>query len=443
LEIVLDKKDTTNASIKIKLNEADYQPKVTEKLKEYGKKAAIKGFRPGKVPPALLKKMFGKSILIEEINTLLSNSVTNYIKENELPIVGDPLPGRDDADKIDWDNQKEFEFSYEVGLIPDFDYDLTALSVQKYEVDVNDEQVELTIGNLQKRYGQYTHPDEVQEEDFVIGNLKADAGDFTKEGVYLSVNRVKPEYQPLFVGKKKGDTITFDLQNTLEKPEYVGFLTGLAKEEAAALTGDFTLTVTDIERMQPAALDEELFGKVLGPGVATDEASFREKIRTNMTDIYRKDAEQLLVKQVRDQLVENTAIELPDEFLKRWLLTANKDVTSEQVEKEFDAFLKELKWDVIKNRVAKDAGIKVEHTDVMDRTKAMIREQFGMSTFDGDDDERFDTIADSFLKGEKGKNYMNVFNQVYADKVTAYIVEQVHPEPKKVTSDELLALSRA
>jgi trigger factor len=443
LEIVLDKKDTTNASIKIKLNEADYQPKVTEKLKEYGKKAAIKGFRPGKVPPALLKKMFGKSILIEEINTLLSNSVTNYIKENELPIVGDPLPGRDDADKIDWDNQKEFEFSYEVGLISDFNYDLSALSVQKYEVDVNDEQVEQTISNLQKRYGQYTHPDEVQEEDFVIGDLKADAGDFTKEGVYLSVNRVKPEYQPLFVGKKKGDTITFDLQNTLEKPEYVGFLTGVAKEEAEKMTGDFTLTVTDIERMQPAELNEELFGKVLGPGAAADEASFRDKIRTNMIDIYRKDADGLLVKQVRDQLVENTAIELPDEFLKRWLLTANKDVTPEQVEKEFDAFLKELKWDVIKNRVAKDAGIKVEHTDVMSRTKDMIREQFGMSTFDGDDDDRFDTIADSFLKGEKGKNYMNVFNQVYADKVTAYILEQVQPEPKKVTSDELLALSRA
>lgn len=443
MEIVLDKKDTTNASIKIKLNEADYQPKVTEKLKEYGKKAAIKGFRPGKVPPALLKKMFGKSILIEEINTLLSNSVTNYIKENELPIVGDPLPGRDDADKIDWDNQKEFEFSYEVGLISDFDYDLAALSVQKYEVDVNDEQVEQTISNLQKRYGQYTHPDEVQEEDFVIGDLKADAGDFTKEGVYLSVNRVKPEYQPLFVGKKKGDTITFDLQNTLEKPEYVGFLTGVAKEEAEQMTGDFTLTVTDVERMQPAELNEELFGKVLGPGVAADEASFREKIRTNMIDIYRKDADGLLIKQVRDQLVENTAIELPDEFLKRWLLTANKDVTPEQVEKEFDAFLKELKWDVIKNRIAKDAGIKVEHADVMSRTKDMIREQFGMSTFDGDDDERFDTIADSFLKGEKGKNYMNVFNQVYADKVTAYILEQAHPEPKKVTSDELLALSRS
>jgi trigger factor len=442
LEIVLDKKDTTNASIKIKLNEADYQPKVTEKLKEYGKKAAIKGFRPGKVPPALLKKMFGKSILIEEINQLLSNSVTNYIKENELPIVGDPLPGRDDADKIDWDNQKEFEFSYEVGLISDFNYDLSALSVQKYEVDVNEEQVEQTISNLQKRYGQYTHPDEVQEEDFVIGNLKADAGDFTKEGVYLSVNRVKPEYRPLFVGKKKDDAITFDIQNTLEKPEYVGFLTGVAKEEAEKLTGDYTLTVTDVERMQPAELNEQLFEKVLGPDVATDEASFRDKVRSNMIDIYRKDADGLLIKQVRDQLVENTAIELPDEFLKRWLLTANKDVTPEQVEKEFDAFLKELKWDVIKNRIAKDAGIKVEHTDVMSRTKDMIREQFGMATFD-DDDDRFDTIADSFLKGEKGKNYMNVFNQVYADKVTAYILEQVQPEPKKVTSDELLAATRS
>jgi trigger factor len=276
----------------------------------------------------------------------------------------------------------------------------------------------------------------------VIGNLKADAGDFTKEGVYLSVNRVKPEYRPLFVGKKKDDAITFDIQNTLEKPEYVGFLTGVAKEEAEKLTGDYTLTVTDVERMQPAELNEQLFEKVLGPDVATDEASFRDKVRSNMIDIYRKDADGLLIKQVRDQLVENTAIELPDEFLKRWLLTANKDVTPEQVEKEFDAFLKELKWDVIKNRIAKDAGIKVEHTDVMSRTKDMIREQFGMATFD-DDDDRFDTIADSFLKGEKGKNYMNVFNQVYADKVTAYILEQVQPEPKKVTSDELLAATRS
>jgi len=442
LEIVLDKKDTTNASIKIKLNEADYQPKVTEKLKEYGKKAAIKGFRPGKVPPALLKKMFGRSILIEEINQLLSNSVTNYIKENELPIVGDPLPGRDDADQIDWDNQKEFEFSYEVGLIADFDYDLAALSVQKYEVETTDEQIEQTIGNLQKRYGQYTHPEEAAEDDFVIGNLAADDGSFSKEGVYLSLNRVKPEYQPLFLGKKKGDTVIFDIQNTLEKPEYVGFLTGVNKDEAEKLAGSYTLTLTDVERMQPAELDEALFEKVLGPGVATDEATFRDKIRTNMTEIYRKDADGLLLKQVRDQLVENTAIELPDAFLKRWLLTANKDVTPEQVEKEFDAFLKELKWDVLKNRVAKDAGIKVDHAEVMNRTKDMIREQFGMSTFD-DDDDRFDTIADSFLKGEKGKNYMNVFNQVYADKVTAYILEQVQPETKKLTSEEFVALTRS
>lgn len=443
MEIVLDKKDTTNASIKIRLNEADYQPKVAEKLKEYTKKATIKGFRPGKVPPALIRKMFGKSIMIEEINQLLTDGVNSYIKENELPIVGDPIPDKEEAEKIDWDNQKDFEFSYAVGLVSDFDYDLQALSIQKYEVEVTDEQVEQTISSLQKRYGEYTHPEESAEEDFVVGNLKAVDGDFTKEGVFLSLNRVKPEFQPQFVGKKKGDTITFDLQNTLEKPEQVAYLTGVPKEEAEKLTGDFILIITDVKRMQPAPLDQALFDKVLGPDAAADESSFREKIKKNMQEIYSKDAGQMLLKQVKDQLVENTAIELPAEFLKRWLVTANKDITAEQVDKEFDGFSKELKWDIIKNRVAKDAEIKVEHSEVMDKTRAMIREQFGVASLGDDDDDRWAGIADNFLKGDKGKNYMNVYNQVYADKVTEYILEQAPAETKKVKSEEFVELSRA
>jgi trigger factor len=443
LEIVLDKKDTTNASIKIRLNEADYQPKVTEKLKEYTKKASIKGFRPGKVPPALIKKMFGKSIMIEEINQLLVDSVNGYIKENELPIVGDPLPDKDEAEKIDWDNQKEFEFSYAVGLVSDFDYDLQALNIQKYEVEVTDEQVEQTISNLQKRYGEYIHPEESAEEDFLVGDLKAVDGDFTKEGVFLSLNRVKPELRPQFIGKKKGDTITFDLQNTLEKPDQVAYLTGVPKEEAEKLTGDFILTVTDVERMQPAVLEQAFFDKVLGPEAATDENSFREKIKSNMQEIYVKDSGQLLLKQIKEQLVQNTAIELPGDFLRRWLVTANKEITAEQVEKEFDDFIKELKWDVIKNRIAKDAEIKVEHNEVIDKTKAMIREQFGMASLGDEGDDRWESIADNFLKGEKGKNYMNVFNQVYADKVTGYILEQAPSETKKVKSEEFVEISRA
>ncbi len=443
MEIVLDKKDTTNASIKIRLNEADYQPKVTEKLKEYTKKASIKGFRPGKVPPALIKKMFGKSIMIEEINQLLVDSVNGYIKENELPIVGDPLPDKDEAEKIDWDNQKEFEFSYAVGLVSDFDYDLQALNIRKYEVEVTDEQVEQTISNLQKRYGEYIHPEESAEEDFLAGDLKAVDGDFTRDGVFLSLNRIKPEFRPQFIGKKKGDTITFDLHNTLEKPDQVAYLTGVPREEAEKLTGDFTLTVTDVERMQPAVLEQAFFDKVLGPEAAMDEASFREKIKSNMQEIYVKDSGQLLLKQLKDQLVENTAIELPGDFLRRWLVTANKDITAEQVEKEFDDFIRELKWDVIKNRIAKDAEIKVEHNEVIGKTKTMIREQFGMAALGDEDDDRWESIADNFLKGEKGKNYMNVFNQVYADKVTGYILEQAPSETKKVKSEEFVEISRA
>jgi trigger factor len=162
-----------------------------------------------------------------------------------------------------------------------------------------------------------------------------------------------------------------------------------------------------------------------------------------MQEIYVKDSSQLLLKQIKEQLVQNTAIELPGDFLRRWLVTANKEITAEQVEKEFDDFIKELKWDVIKNRIAKDAEIKVEHNEVIDKTKAMIREQFGMASLGDEGDDRWESIADNFLKGEKGKNYMNVFNQVYADKVTGYILEQAPSETKKVKSEEFVEISRA
>ena len=179
MDITLEKKNPTEASIKVNLTEADYQPKVQEKLKEYSKKAQIKGFRPGKVPPALIRKMYGKSIMIDEINHMLSHSVNDYIKENKLQILGEPLPVTENADKIDWDNQKNFDFQFEIGLVDEFTYSLDDKKVTRYEIKVDDDSIADTLKNLQEQYGKMINPETSEEGDLIFGELTQVEGEYT------------------------------------------------------------------------------------------------------------------------------------------------------------------------------------------------------------------------------------------------------------------------
>ncbi len=436
MDILLDKKDSTNASIKVTLNEADYQPKVEEKLKEYSRKASIKGFRPGKVPAGLIKKMYGKSILVDEINSLLMSSVDSYIKENQLPIVGDPLPEVENAQNIDWDTQKQFEFSYTVGLVPEFKVDLDNLSLTTYEIEVTDKEIDELIEKLQQRHGERIHPDTVQEGDAVYGELKQVDGTFAKENVFLALDRLNEAVRATFVGKAKEDTVAFDIATSFEKPEYVEFLTGLPKEEAAALTGSFEITIKDIERTQAAELNQDFFDKVVGKESVDSEETFRTKLRELVTQDYKKEAEQLLSNQVLKQIVDKTEIELPNEFLKRWLKVTNDNLTVEQIEQEYDLYVRELKWSLIKNKIAQENDVKVEHEEVLAKTKELISGQFGMASMADDAGGYMDTLADSFLKAEKGKNYMNIFNRVFADRVTEYIKSKAPVTSQTVSTDE-------
>ncbi|MFT4032815.1 MAG: trigger factor [Siphonobacter sp.] len=419
MNITLEKSSNTEASLKVALTPEDYQADVAKKIKEYTKTASLKGFRPGKVPASVIQRLYGKSILVDEVNEKLSKAVNNYIREAKLLVVGDPLPDRDQAADIDWDNQKDFEFIYKLGLASDFDVDFTKLpAVISYEIKAGDKEFEDTLADLKKRVGEHVHVDEVTAAgDLVYGTFKQ--GEFSEKSA-IPTDKLTEGSLNQFIGKKKEDVLTFDIQKLFADEKGLKLATG--RED---LSGEFEFTIEDITRNQDAELNQEFFDKVLGPGKASSEEEFKEQLLAIIQDNYKREAELLLRDDIQQMLLDNVQIELPNEFLKEWLLATNEELSEEDIEKDYDKFARDLRWTLIRNKVAEAADVKVENEDINTYAEAMVRQQFGVY---GDDQGMSDVIqkvAQNYLKENKGQNYMNVFNRVYAGKTMDFILTQV------------------
>jgi trigger factor len=438
LDITLNKKDNTNASIKIILNEADYQPNVEQKIKEYRKNANIKGFRPGKVPASYIKKLYGKSVLVEEINSLLSKSLTDYIKENDLKILGEPIPNQEDAAKIDWDNQKDFEFEYTLGLVDEFDIKLDdKFKVEKYTIEVTDKVMKETMDNLTKQHGDTESVEESKAEDSLEGKLSTVDGE-VQEKVILPIEDAEKKAQKQFVGVKKGVEVKFDIEKTFKSAEAKSRLLGQNETDANAASGEYILTVSDIKRTKPAEINQDLFDKVFGKDTVKTREEFDQKVKETIAENYDRETENLLNRDLLDSLVEKTKFELPDEFLKNWLLLSNEGkITQEQIDKEYDLYTKDLRWNLIKNKVAEanQDSIKVDNTDVMDYTKKMIAEQFGAYGMADQLGENMDSFAQNYLQGENGENYRKVYEEMLNKRVLDFIKDKISIKEKKVDLD--------
>ena len=436
MEITLDKKDKTTATLKVNLKENDYQGLVAEKVKEYSKKVSLKGFRQGKVPASLIEKMYGKTILIDEINHLLSKSINDYIKENKIQILGDPLPDTEASHKIDWENQKDFEFNYNLGLVPEFKYELDKLKINKYSIEVDEKVVKDTVDNLRSQYGQMINPEVSAEGDFLYGELKEIEGTFTTQTL-IPTNKLSKKELKNFVGVKKEDKVQFDIKKAFEDAGEIAYITGLPKEEAEKKEGKFELTVSNISRSEPAELNQEFFDKIFGKDTVKSEEEFNNKLKDTIQENYTREAENQLQRDIQSTLVDNTSIEFPDSFLKKWLLISNEGkITEEQIEKEYQFYIKELKWTLIKNKIGEDGDIKVENEVVVGKTKELILPQFGNIPVSEEMDESMNKIADNYLKQEKGKNFLKIFEQVFFEKVLESIKSKVNVQDKKVSVDE-------
>jgi trigger factor len=454
VDITLDKSSDTNASLKITLTPADYKPEVDKKLKDYGRKVQLKGFRPGHVPASLVQKMYGKSIMVDEINAMLSRTVSQYIRENKLQVVGDPVPDRELAGAIDWDNQTDFAFSYTLGLASEFDIDFSDLpSVTQYEIQAGEAEIDTTIADLRQRFHSHSHGEEVADGDTIYGELKqvaapeganyASAEPFSAKTAF-PMNQMAEEAKGQFVGSKKGDVVTFVLEAAFPDEKARATATGVKKDEAANLTGEFTFEIDDITRHEPAELNQEFFDKVLGAGAVENEEQLRAKVADIVRGNYTREANQLLRLDIEKTLIDSTPILLPDEFLKNWLLEVNEGkFTPEQIEEQYDDFTKSVKLQLIKNKIADQADIKVEDDEVLAVTRDMVREQFGFMGGENEEmNQTIDRIARNYLMDEKnnGQNYSSTYNRVYDDKVIGYAKTQMTIVTQEITVDEFKAL---
>jgi len=433
LDITLDKSSNTEALIKIKLNEDDYQKNYNEKLKEYSKKASIKGFRPGKVPSSLIKKLYGKSILAEEINKLLVKSVNDYLKENDIKIIGDPLPSETE-DEIDWDNQKEFEFEYNIGLVDDFNLDLN-IKDTRYKIKLAKKEFEENVDNLRKQYGKMTNPEVSEDGDSIFGSLTLSTDEsFSKDSI-LYLDKLAKKQKPKFTGVKKDDKIALDLKSLFEDKTDLEVFTNKSEKELKEIKGDFTFIVKNINRVEKADLNQELFDKVFGKDVVKNEEEFLSKYQAIIEDNLNRESEYFLNHQLQKSIIDKTKVDIPSDFYKKWILKTQENVSADELEKDFEHYLRDLKWNLIKNKISEEYKVKVENEDVIEKTKALFKEQFG-SQLNEEMEKNLDVFASNYLNQNDGENYYNIYNQVRTDKIMNAVKENVKITDKEVNRAE-------
>jgi len=438
MNISLDQQTVTDGTLKISLQEKDYLPKVEQKVREYSRKATIKGFRQGKVPSGVIKKMYGKSILVEEVNHLVSHGISDYIKENKLRILGDPLPNEEKARTIDWDTQKDFEFEFQLGMVDDFKVDLSnKVKVTSHPIEVSEKVMDNTITDLQRRYGQVSYPETSEANDNLHGEIVL--ADGTTQNSYIPVEKVDKKAQKKFIGVKKDDAITFDISD-INDDNVKSQVLNADPTEVQTAKGEYTFKVTNITRVAPAELNAELFEKVFGKDAVADEAAFREKVKETMATNYNRETDHLLEHEIQHWYVDNTKIEMPETFLKKWIMSSsNGQVDDETLQKEFGAYKESLKWNLIVNKIADDHKISVEPEEVKIKARAQILEQFGGNAALADQlGERFDGIVDNYLQGQdgKGENFMKLYNQLRMEKIMKIIRESITINEKKVSLEE-------
>lgn len=444
MNITLDKQSSTDGLIKINLIATDYQPKVEEKIRDYARKANIKGFRQGKVPAGVIKKMYGKSILVEEVNHIVSHSVSDYIRDQKLKILGDPMPNQEKAFSIDWDAQKDFEFEFQIGLVEDFTLELSSKAkVKSHTIEVDQKVIDETLEDLKKRFGNTTHPETSSVSDSLYGDI-VKSGETDKKGSFITIEKITKKEQKKFIGVKKDDVIEFDIEKVFTDPLSISQTLNIAEEEAKTASGTYVFTVTNISQTEPAQMNQEFFDKVFGKDVVTNETDFIEKIKTTISENYNRETEHLLDHEIQHYFVDNTKITMPEAFLKTWLKNSSQgQVTDEILEKEFNSYKDSLKWDLIKNKIAEEKEIKVESDEVREKAKQFIAEQFGGAAIAAQLGDKLNDIANNYLSGQdgKGENFMKIYNQLRQEKIMKVIKENITVTDKKVTLDEFKKLA--
>ena len=448
MNISQEKIDNLNAVVTINIKPEDYQPRVEKAIKDHAKKAKLPGFRPGMVPPSHIRKMYGKSILVDEVNNLLSDSLNNYIDEQKLQVLGQPLPKSDDKE-YNWDFSDDFVFNYELGLAPEFDIDFSSKDkVTEYVIKPDPETLAARITNIRKSYGKMTNPDVSADGDVLYADLVQLSPDGSVfEGGISNTTSVRldqvqdAEIKKSLIGLKKGDVVTLDIQKAYDEDAVrIAAILKIDEETAADLRSNFQLTVKNVNRLEESDLNQEFFDKLFGEGIVTTEEGFRDEITKEIEAMFAQDSDRKLQNDLYKLAIEKAQFQLPDEFLKRWLKVTNEKLTDEELAGGYEDFAKNLKWTLIENKVITDNQIEIKYEEVFSAAKARLDAQFRMYSPQPLGEEQLAQYTVQFLQNKEQAN--KIFEEVKALKVLDHLKSIVTLDKIEITDKKFAELEK-
>lgn len=442
MQITKENIDALNAVVKIQVEPTDYQARVGEVIKKYQRTANIPGFRPGKTPTGIIKKMYGKAVLIEELNKLLSESLGKYIFDNKLDVLGSPLPKFTQQEES-WEEGKSFEFLYELGLAPDFEVTIdTKDKVPYYLVKIDEKMVENDMNDMRRRYGKFSNPEEAGENHILYGEfqelenneLKVD-GNKTTTTLSLEMIRDEAKRKP-FIGLKKGQTINFNPMTTMGNETEVAAMLRVDKS-SPALTADYAFTVKTINQIEKAELNQEFFDKIYGQGVVSTEEEFRSKVKEGIAAYFENQSDGKLRKELRAYLLEKIDIPLPDDFLKR-MLKANqeKPVTENEFDHQYYHASEDLRWSLIQNKLAKANNITVTEEEIIAAAKQLMQQQFYQYGMYDLDEAKLTDMTNRYLN--EGNNFDRTERGLLDQKVFSAIKTQIKLDVHELPYEEYI-----
>jgi trigger factor len=410
MNVIREDLNALNARLKVKVTPEDYQSKVSETLSKYRKTAKIPGFRPGHAPIGMIQKQYGKSVLFDEVSKMVTDAINNYISEEKLNLLGNPIPVEENGFSGDFSNPTDFEFIYEIGFPPQIDVTITKKDTFDFEkVDVNQELIIKQAEDIRRRYGKLVSSDEVKEKDLILGRfVELNDDKSVKEGGIDHTSSISLEFldsndaRQMFVGKKVGDSVELNPNDVSKGPKDKAAMLGVKENELENIGSLFSYAINEIKSMELADLNEELFLKLYPDATVTNEDEFLARIKSDLEKMFEQDSDKKLYRTIYDSLMEKVNADFPDDFLKRWIKQVNdKPVTDEQIESEYDGYRNMLKWQLIEKTLFDKHNLVIDQMELVNFTKHLLRTNYSNYGIFEVDEEELTQSAMKFLQDKK------------------------------------------
>lgn len=435
MNITKENIDALNAVVKVDIVADDYQAKVAGLLADYRKKADVPGFRKGHVPMGMIKKKYGKSIMIDEVNKLLQESLNKFLADEKLDILGNPIPRM--TENFDW-NAEVFSFEFELGLAPVFDVNLDSKKkVTKYNIVATEELLDEEVKNIQKRYGKMIPQEEALGDSNVTATFVNEENEINKKSTFLVKDLKGKKNEKKVIGAKVGDVIELETKGLFEDNNKLEHVLGISKDVSQDLNITVSLTIEEITKTELAELDKELFDKLFSDGSVTSVTELKAKIKIDAEKQFEQQGDQQLLNAITEYLVENTKFDLPASFLKKWLKTAGeKELSEEEAAAEFDKSEKGLRYQLIEGKIMKDNDIKLDYKELVTYAKGFIRSQMAQFGNMNPEEKELDDIAGRILQNQEEAQKLQ--SQLMSQKLLAFYKENMSFKSKEVSYEDFI-----